>query len=418
MLASILLLLAQQADSPPQPPTQPQSQPPSQPEPQSASQALSQPSPDMTAAFQTQAAVQHPGSSLLNPAMSFILDTDFGYYGSSVARFQALGLPVAGDDPAVAVQGFGVQEVEIAAQAAIDPYLEGAIFLTIPNLDGLEVEEGYLVTTSLPGNLQLKAGTFRSQFSRNNSQHLHMQNFTRRPLLTALLLGPDGLRGPGLQASVLLPLPWYATLYGESFALGPPGDTTVVSTFGGAATAYPDKLTYTAVLEQYWDLTENASLLLGTSFATGKAFDCVGMVPCDPAAALTPRSYLYGGYLYYKWKPANEAKTYASFQWTTEFYARTLAGEPNGTVGAGYTEGVLQFARRWYAGLRLEGTGLPSGVSVPRRFGAAGSLTFAPSEFSRIRLYLQELAGPGVDPVTVGFVQAEYSMGAHGAHPF
>jgi hypothetical protein len=374
----------------------------------------------MSAALQTQAAVQHPGSSLLNPAMSFILDTDFGYYGRSPARFLALGLPVAGDDPAVAVQGFGVQEVEIAAQAAIDPYLEGAIFLTIPNLDGLEVEEGYLVTTSLPGNLQIKAGTFRSQFSRNNSQHLHVQNFTRRPLFTALLLGVDGLRGPGLQASVLLPLPWYATLYGEAFAIPPPADTTIVSTFGGAATAYPDKLTYTTVLEQYWDLTENASLLFGASFATGKAFDCtnVGMVPCDPAAVLTPRSYLYGGYLYYKWKPANEVKTYASFQWTTEFYARTLAGDPNGTAGAGYTEGVFQFARRWYAGLRLEGTGLPSSVSVPRRFGAAGSLTFAPSEFSRFRLYLQELAGPGVDPVTVGFVQAEFSMGAHGAHPF
>ena len=55
---------------------------------------------------------------------------------------------------------------------------------------------------------------------------------------------------------------------------------------------------------------------------------------------------------------------------------------------------------------------------MPRRYGAAASLTFAPSEFSRVRLYAQELMGPQVTSTTVGFLQVEYSMGAHGAHPF
>ena len=76
------------------------------------------------------------------------------------------------------------------------------------------------MTTSLPANLQIKAGTFRSQVGRNNTQHLHEQNFTRRPLMTALLFGVDGFRGPGAQLSVLLPLPWFATLYGEAFSIG------------------------------------------------------------------------------------------------------------------------------------------------------------------------------------------------------
>ena len=55
---------------------------------------------------------------------------------------------------------------------------------------------------------------------------------------------------------------------------------------------------------------------------------------------------------------------------------------------------------------------------MPRRYGGAGSLTFTPSEFSRLRLYVQELGGPGVAATTVGFLQVEYAMGAHGAHPF
>jgi hypothetical protein len=370
-----------------------------------------------------QQSVRPPGASLLNPALSVILDGLFGYYGTSTADFLALRLPVAGDDPAVATpgsparEGFGVQEVELAASAAIDPYLEAAVFLTIPNLDGLEVEEGYLVTTSLPANLQFKAGTFRSQVGRNNTQHLHLQNFTRRPLMTALLFGPDGLRGPGAQASVLLPLPWFATLYAEAFSIGAPDDPALVGTFGGGARATPRNLTYTGVLEQYWDLGESTSLLLGLNVATGKLFDCATAMPCDPAAVAAPRTLLYGGDLYLKWKPANVAQTYASFQWTTEVFQRdVLDGGP--TEGALYTEPVLQFARRWYLGARFDMTGLPSGPNVPRRYGYAGSLTFAPSEFSRFRLYAQELTGPGVASSTVGFLQAEYSMGAHGAHPF
>ena len=374
-------------------------------------------------AVNAQAAVRPPGSSLLNPALSVILDGNFGYYGTSTANFLALRLPVAGDDPAVAApgtpnrEGFGVQEVELAATAAIDPYLEGALFLTIPNLSGLEVEEGYFVTTSLPANLQFKAGTFRSQVGRNNTQHLHLQNFTRRPLMTALLFGPDGLRGPGAQASVLLPLPWFATLYAEAFSIGAPDDQALVTTFGGGARATPRNLTYTGVLEQYWDLGESTSLLLGLNFATGRLFDCAMAVPCDPAAVADPRTLFYGGDLYFKWKPANVAQTYASFQWTTEYFQRdVLDGGP--TEGAIYSEPVLQFARRWYLGARFDATGLPAGPNIPRRYGYAGSLTFAPSEFSRFRLFMQELTGPGVPSSTVGFLQAEISMGAHGAHPF
>jgi hypothetical protein len=408
MLSPAFVLLLQQLDPVPLPPEPP---PLSQPPPAAGADAL----------ITAQQAVQRPGATLLNPALSIILDTTFGYYGKDRAAFQALGLPPAGDDPSAENEGFGLQEVEIAASAAIDAYLEGALFLAIPNLEGIEVEEGYLVTTSLPANLQLKAGTFRSQVSRNNTQHLHAQSFTRRPLLTPLLFGVDGFRGPGLQASVLLPLPWFATLYGEAFSLGAPEEQSAgAATFGGGERRSPGSLTYAATLEQYWDLTENASLLLGLAFATGKAFDCTAVpagTPCDPAAAASPRSALYGGSLYFQWKPPTVARTYSSLRWTTELFARSL-GDGGPTEAAGYTEAVLQVARRFYLGGRFDLTGIPSGPSVPRRYGGAAAVTFAASEFSRVRLYLQELTGAGVDAVTVAFLQAEFSIGAHGAHAF
>jgi hypothetical protein len=345
---------------------------------------------------------------------SLVLDGAFGYYGRSAGEFAALGLPPSNDDPSATTEGFTVQRIEIGAVSVIDRHLAGAIFLAVPNLQGIEVDEAYLVTSNLPASLRIKAGTFRSQVGRNNAQHLHMQNFTRRPLMAPLLFGSDGFRGPGAQVSVRLPLPWFAALYAEAFSIGPPEDTSRLATFGGGARMTPRNLAYTAVLEQYWELGPAASLLLGANASTGRVYDCMQAVPCDATFAAGPRSFLSGGDLTFLWKAPNLAGAFSSFQWTTEWFTRTIAsGGP--TEGAGYTEPVVQIARRFYVGARFDLTGLPSGPNVPRRYGGSLSLTFAPSAFSRLRLYAQELWGAG-QAVTVGFLQMEFAMGAHGAH--
>jgi hypothetical protein len=301
--------------------------------------------------------------------------------------------------------------VELAFQAPIDPYFEGSVFLTIPNLEGIEVEEAFLVTTALPANLQIKAGSFRSQLGRNNGQHLHLQHFTRRPLMTPLLFGADGLRAPGIQASVLIPqLPWFATFYAEALSVPSP-EEGAVTTFGGGGRGL-GQLTYTAVLEQFWPVSDASSLLLGLNVATGIASECP-MPPCGTGR----RSTLYGADLYYKWRPPDVTGELGSLTWATEYFVRSIA-DGGQTEGALYTEPVLQVAKRWFIGARLDVTGLPSGAAVPRRYGIAASLTFAPTEFSRLRLYAQDLSGPGISSTLVGFVQAEFSMGAHGAHPF
>jgi hypothetical protein len=357
-----------------------------------------------------QASARPAGTGLLNPNISAIVDGSFGYYGVERADFEAIGIPPSGDDPAATREGFTLQEVELAFQTAIDPYLEGAVFLTIPNLDGIEVEEAYFATTALPWNLQVKGGSFRSQVGRNNGQHLHLQNFTRRPLMTPLLFGQDGLRGPGLQVSWLIPaLPWFATLYGEAFSIDAPEEG--VATFGGGKRS-PKNLTYSAVLEQFWSPSEAVSLLLGLNFATGIASTCV-VPPCGGG----PRAHLYGGDLYLKWRPEGAAGESLSLRWATEYFARTIA-DGGSTEGALYTEPVLQVAKRWFLGARFDLTGIPSGANVPRRYGESLSVTFSPTEFSRFRLYGQVLSGPGVDTALVGFLQSEFSMGAHGAHPF
>jgi len=113
------------------------------------------------------------------------------------------------------------------AAGVVDPYFRADIFLTIPNLSGIEVEEAFLTTTHLPGNFQIKAGIFRAGLGRQNTQHLHLQDFTRRPAINPQFLGVDGLRAPGLEVNWLVPA--------DSVLPGAVG----VGIFGGAGRGRP-----------------------------------------------------------------------------------------------------------------------------------------------------------------------------------
>src|SRR5262249_23684514 len=132
---------------------------------------------------------------------------------------------------------------------------------------------------------------------------------------------------------------------------------------------------------------------------------------------------LYGADLYLKWKPPNQARSYASIAWQTEYFLRQIpALKVNGVAhpqaeGGLYAQIVGQVARRWFVGVRGELLGIPSGAFVSREYAAAISLTCQFSEFARVRLY-GEVRDPAHGPVNgAGFVQLEASIGAHGAHP-
>ncbi|MSP16067.1 MAG: hypothetical protein EXR73_05545 [Myxococcales bacterium] len=296
---------------------------------------------------------------------------------------------VAGDDP----QGGGLraQELELTFAADVDPYFTMSVFLAIPDGEGVEVEEAILTTTALPFQLQLAAGVLRSSLGRNNEQHLHQQHFAMRPRLTALL-GDDGLRGPGAQLSALLPLPWYAVVWAEALALE--GATTAAHTTAAFG------------LEQFFPLSRRWSLLLGISAARARR------TVEDPTPA--HREWLAAADVYVKWRPEDRPGDPRFVSLTVEGVVVRSADNP--TSGASYAELVFQFARRFRAATRVDVTTVPPGVHR-RELAAAASLTFSPSEFSRVRLTAQHqrLAGFTDD---VLLLQFEAAIGAHAAHPF
>src|SRR5437899_2310580 len=110
-------------------------------------------------------------------------------------------------------RGFNARNIELAFDGAVDPYFErfANIVFKLDNDTETQVyvEEAFMQTTSLPFNLQLKAGQFFAAFGRLNPTHPHTWDVVDTPLVNGLFLGPDGLRGVGTQISWTLPLPWH-----------------------------------------------------------------------------------------------------------------------------------------------------------------------------------------------------------------
>jgi hypothetical protein len=366
----------------------------------------------------------------LNPDISAIVDFAAGWYQDDKGTIKS------GDDPQAT--GFNAQEIEVALQAVVDPYFRADIFLTIPNLQGIEVEEAFLTTTHLPANLQIRAGVFRAGIGRQNAQHLHLQDFTRRPGINPQFLGVDGLRAPGVEVNWLVPaLPFYLVLAGSAFSVAPAEPDQPLQTFGGGRRW---DFTYLGTARAFFPLTDTTSIYAGLNYAHGKTSQSVlgnTAVPSTAAGLTLFDNYydnLYGADLYLKWKPVNQSRNYASVAWQTEYFVRQIPNLLIGGVrqqqveGGMYSQVVAQVHRRWYLGLRGELMGIPSGDNVKRSYLASSSITWGLSEFSRIRLYgevgfgprfLPEDALPHPPRVTgAAFLQLEAAIGAHGAHPF
>jgi hypothetical protein len=360
----------------------------------------------------------------MNPDISVAIDLAAGIAGASPYSLAGddpdfLGGP---DDPPA---GVTVQEVEVAFQAAVDPYFRAELYLAIPNLRGVEVEEGFITSTGLPANLQLKAGIFRSALGRQNGQHLHLQDFARRPLINEAYLGADGLRAPGLQLSWLVPTPFFLQLGGEALSVGAPEELAHLATFGGGKRT---DLTCTVTARTFVPFTDDFSLAAGLHSAWGKTAGVPGEM-ADTLVRAGARTWLTGFDTYFKYKPTNTSESYFSLAWTTELFVRQVYGTlPDDAVlvdGGLYSQLVVRLARRWSLGLRQDFLGLPSSQLQGRVLRTSFSATFMPTEFSRIRAYVERETQPEANAPLfsgsqnwAGYLQLEITMGAHGAHPY
>jgi hypothetical protein len=333
-------------------------------------------------------------------------------------------------------RGFTLPNEEIFLDGAVDPYFKGVADLVFKldkdNATDVELEEVYLTTTALPWNLQAKAGQFFSEFGRINQQHPHAWDFVDQPLVIGRMFGPEGLRNPGARLSWLVPTPFYSELF--LAAQNSQGDTafsfrnTADSFFGRTPVDRPvgnlGDLLYVPRYVASFDLTDSQTIVAGLSGAFG-----------PNASGADTRTQIYGGDLYWKWKPSWQSGGFPFVAWQSEVLGRRFEA---GTVGGAaplpsqtlddwgfYSQLLYGFTHRWVAGTRVDwvssnARGLPPADRLAGRVRWSPDLTFYPTEFSKIRLqynYDHGQAIPNRNDSSV-WLQAEFLLGSHAAHKF
>jgi hypothetical protein len=343
--------------------------------------------------------------------LSFILD-------AALAAFTA-EKPLQGGAHDPLANGFTFQQLELSVGTAVDPYFrfDGNIVFS---QFGVEVEEAYATSTSLPGNLQLRAGQFLTRFGRLNNTHPHSWDFADQPFTHSRLFGGEGNRGLGMELSWLTPLPWFVEVLGSFTDAA--GEATARSFFGaeGSRLASPFDFQFTGALKQFFPLSDDLSLMWGLSAATGP----------NPTGYRN-RTDVWGTDVYLKYRPLKGTGfTFVAFQGEL-FHRRRQVPENLLSDWNGYGQVVWRFDQRWATGARYEfgapALGLdgrlaedpldPDWNTLRQRVSA--NLTFWPTEFSRVRLQAAtDAAGWREQPDYSVFLSMEVVMGAHGAHAF
>jgi hypothetical protein len=362
-----------------------------QPQPQT-------PEPPAQAPPAAESAPQNPQSvqgSTVSNAKAF--NPDMAVIGDFLA---AAGSNKVSPDPALQMH-----ESEVSFQAIVDPYARADFFISFGE-EGVNLEEGFLTFPAIPGGLLVKVGKMRAAFGKVNSLHNHVLPWTDRPLVTKNLVGgEDGINDAGFSVARLIPNPWiFLEATGQVFR-GDSDDLFKSSKRGD--------LSYVGHLRGYQDITDNTNIDLGVSFSRGH--NASGVVNDFDFGRF--RTTLYGGDATVRWRPLQRS-IYHSFVGRSEFIW-SQRDQPGGLQrGMGYyLSGDYQFARRWFMGARYDRASHADDASL-RDKGGSAILTYWPSEFSQVRAQYRRTQYALGKTANELLMQFQFSIGAHGAHPF
>jgi hypothetical protein len=316
-------------------------------------------------AVEQQAPQGRPTAAFMN--IGFDALSVFGWSSERDVRSLQLG----DHDPAV--RGFSIPNTELTMDGAVDPYFRGFASIVF-KLDeagetGVELEEAFGLTTSLPANLQVKAGQFFAEFGRQNVQHPHAWAFVDQPLVLNRMLGPEGLRGQGVRLSWLAPTAWYTE-----------ASVAVMNSVGGTTFSFRSEesgdihggeplerevegagdLLLVPRVAMSLDLTGTQTVVFGASGAFG-----------PNNSGDDARTRIVGADLYWKWKSARAQQGFPFVSWQGEFLlrhydaaARPAAEDPDATLPAEtlrdrgvYGQLLWGVKPRWVLGLRGEWVG-------------------------------------------------------------
>ena len=347
----------------------------------------------------------------LNPDISFIADVALAWFSADEP------MQGGGHDPSK--NGFTLQGLGLSVRKTVDPYFEFDAAISF-NRFGVGIEEIYATTLGLPLGLQVRAGQFLTCFGRINGTHMHTWDFVDQTLAVGRAFGVAGNRGLGVEASILMPFPWYfEVVASETMA---DGAATAISFFGGKDLGVKEPVDFqtTVAVKQFYPLGPDHSLFWGLSWANG-----------PNSTGRRNRTEIYGSDLYYKWRPISRGGfAIVSLQAEVFWRRQQIPGDVLQDVTT-YAQLFWRFAQRWGAGARYEYGSATTNMAgekvadpqnpawILARHRAAAAITFWPTHFSRIRLQGSSNIPRWLDkPEWALMLAFEFNVGAHGAHAF
>lgn len=364
--------------------------------------------------------------SVFNPAIGLVGETIFGYRSGKTSETGS-GRPGGYD--------INQRSVELNVAASVDPFAKAYAVINAsadwPSGEAkLGVEEAALQTTSLPWNLELKAGRFFGEFGRLAYIHDHELPVVNRPLALAQYIGGES-RTDGAQLNWLLPVDHYVSLttgLGTQFGGdNPPNQPGEFRHFSG--------LNFWSRLSTYFDLTPEISLEPGISGLwnphTAAQWD-PGVQPLPVflnGNTFTERERrLLGTDLVLSYKPLRNNQ-FQSVTWGTELlysdnrYDITNAGSvlPGCSVGSLglYSYLAYKFHREWTTGFMFDW--VEDAVNKKAQtFAYSPYLTWVTSHWNQIRLQYtytdhnaESTAAFGLRPDHAVYLQWAWIIGAH-----
>jgi hypothetical protein len=287
------------------------------------------------------------------------------------------------------------------------------------------IEEAALQTTSLPWNLELKAGRFFGEFGRLSYIHDHELPFVNRPLALDQYVGGES-RTDGAQVNWLVPVPHYVSLtaglgngFGGDSPLNNPGTYRALS-----------GLTYFGRLSSYFNLTPDWNVESGVSGLINPSNDDLsgGTVSEPNGTRLTLDDRRLAGFDFkLNWVPLRNNQ-FRSFTWGTEvlysdsrynvtegkFYAVFHAPEDVGALGL-YSYAIYKWHRQWSGGFLFDYVQDAANRSE-QTFAYSPFITYALSHWNQLRLQYThtEHNGPsGLKPDDAIYLQWAWIIGSH-----
>ena len=328
---------------------------------------------------------------------------------------------------------FGIREVEVALQAAVDPYFRGDVFIGFSDEEGAAVEQAYLTATALPWQLEARLGRFMMPVGKQVTTHRHDLHTIEYPYVIQSFFGPEGLKGTGIYASkVFSPFGFYQEIIG--IVVDRFGERPEQTTSERSPNEKLSGLGYSARLRNYWDFSEAANLEVSFSGITGlREQPLLGSF--QGVNAINTRQSVVGADATYRWRPLAQG-LYKSFIAQVEVMRQSnetpsipeeyeeadgtpiAFGGPTGNYTGGYAFARYQTSRRTFVAARYDFVEDATREGANLR-AASGYFTFFPSEFSKLVAGYEHYMPRGGEKSLNRFIlQATFALGPHKPHPF